>query len=198
MPGMEEVLDYWHHNAAEVLAEALEVSSNIEDAMKFIEASLSYSRNELLKLELLAMAISVVLAFGACTTGIWGMNLDTSFMHMPGAFYIVVIFLVVAGVAIMIGSLAGYKHTRNKYAIKAASFGNNHFFRSIGDDSYVLSLGNLSEDGTLPEEGLQTLLRDLKAAELPTMGRNLRERSLSVASPRHRSRRNSDSGWHDA
>eukprot|EP00929_Paragymnodinium_shiwhaense_P000117 TRINITY_DN10031_c0_g1_i1.p1 TRINITY_DN10031_c0_g1~~TRINITY_DN10031_c0_g1_i1.p1 ORF type:complete len:594 (+),score=77.43 TRINITY_DN10031_c0_g1_i1:103-1782(+) len=169
LPGLEEVLDYWHHNAAEVLAEATEVSSNIEDAMKFIEAALSYSRNELLKLELLAMAISVALAFGAVVSGIWGMNLHTDFMDMHGAFYWVVIFIVVVAIILLAVSIGLFKNTRNKYAIKAASFGNNQFFRAIGEDGYVLSLGNSSEDGALPEEALQKLLRDLKEPALPAL-----------------------------
>eukprot|EP00929_Paragymnodinium_shiwhaense_P051340 TRINITY_DN25850_c0_g1_i2.p1 TRINITY_DN25850_c0_g1~~TRINITY_DN25850_c0_g1_i2.p1 ORF type:complete len:585 (+),score=72.82 TRINITY_DN25850_c0_g1_i2:83-1837(+) len=181
LPGLEEVLDYWHHNASEVLAEAVEVSSNIEDAMKFIEASLSYSRNELLKLELLAMAISVVLAFGALVTGIWGMNLDVEFMHVEGAFWITVIFIFVVGFIILGISIGLFKNTRNKYAIKAASFGNNQFFRSIGEDGYVLALGNSCEDGALPDDALQKLLRDLKAPALPTLAS--RELRISAGAP---------------
>eukprot|EP00929_Paragymnodinium_shiwhaense_P051339 TRINITY_DN25850_c0_g1_i1.p1 TRINITY_DN25850_c0_g1~~TRINITY_DN25850_c0_g1_i1.p1 ORF type:complete len:554 (+),score=77.38 TRINITY_DN25850_c0_g1_i1:83-1744(+) len=181
LPGLEEVLDYWHHNASEVLAEAVEVSSNIEDAMKFIEASLSYSRNELLKLELLAMVISVVLAFGAVVTGIWGMNLDVEFMHVEGAFWITVIFIFVVGVIIFGISIGLFKNTRNKYAIKAASFGNNQFFRSIGEDGYVLALGNSCEDGALPDDALQKLLRDLKAPALPTLAS--RELRISSGAP---------------
>merc|ERR1712050_371834 len=74
---MEEMLEMWLHCAEEIMADAIEMSTNIEDATRFLQASMSYLRNRLLRLELLAMVVSVALGFGALVSGIFGMNLKS-------------------------------------------------------------------------------------------------------------------------
>merc|ERR1719330_307097 len=75
--GIEEIVETWAATAQEVMADAMEMSTNIDDAAQFAEASLSYLRTRLLRMELAAMIVSLALTFGAMVGGIFGMNLKS-------------------------------------------------------------------------------------------------------------------------
>eukprot|EP00929_Paragymnodinium_shiwhaense_P105165 TRINITY_DN70085_c0_g1_i1.p1 TRINITY_DN70085_c0_g1~~TRINITY_DN70085_c0_g1_i1.p1 ORF type:complete len:600 (-),score=59.55 TRINITY_DN70085_c0_g1_i1:14-1813(-) len=168
-----EMLDFWLHNASEIMADASEMGSSIEDATRFIESSLSYTRNELLTLELLALAITIVLGFGSFIVGIWGMNLDTSFMHVKGAFWMVLGFIAIVSAGMLNLAFRLFKRSFGKYELRAAQFGNNKFFRNIDDDAYLLSTAfaepEVADGFSLTDTAVHRLLRDLHAAELPVL-----------------------------
>eukprot|EP00929_Paragymnodinium_shiwhaense_P012900 TRINITY_DN12077_c0_g2_i1.p1 TRINITY_DN12077_c0_g2~~TRINITY_DN12077_c0_g2_i1.p1 ORF type:complete len:564 (-),score=131.31 TRINITY_DN12077_c0_g2_i1:179-1870(-) len=164
MSALEEMLDKWGHNAEEVMADAVEMNNIIEEATRFTEASLSYTRNELLKLELLATAISLSLAWGALIAGVWGMNFDTvtPIFQVEGGFWMATLSILLMGVASFLCARGCFKRSQTKYEASAVRFGNNRFFGSIGDDGYVLSLGASLEDGDCPQSVVDRLLEDLK------------------------------------
>jgi len=165
----EERLESWARNAEEVMSNAVEMNNLIEEATRFSEASMSYSRNELLRYELAAEAVSVALGFGALISGIWGMNFDTDMnqYNVTGAFWICVSFIIITCLIIVWTARAFYRRGVRSYDASCARFGNNIFFKSINDDDYVLSLGASIEDSHCPQSIVDKLLRDMKEPARP-------------------------------
>jgi hypothetical protein len=181
-PGsLEEVLDNWTHNAEEMMADATELSQSMDDAIRFLEASMSCMRNRLLTLELGTEVTALVFALGALVSGIFGMNLHTGIEDTPGYFFIVVFFIMGCGAMIVGFALWVIWRSKRHYQNHSARFGNNMFFRSFGDDVYILrDLGTrITESGTLPEDVLNRVLEDLRKPALPVQDSSSRRHRLS-------------------
>jgi len=181
---LEKVLDVWTRNAEELMADAEELSASMDDAIRFLEASMSCMRNRLLTLELVAEIAALVMALGALVSGVFGMNLKSGLEDAPGWFNSVVAGIILAGVLICV--VSGYLIQRSKqhYANHSARFGNNKFFKRFGDDAYILSLGRNVQDGHLHPETLQAALKDLATPECPNTFTNVSGGSLSAEVPR--------------
>lgn len=178
-PDLEEILDNWHNTAKEVMDDATELSSNTEDAMRFLDASMSCMRNRLLKLEYMVMVPTLAMTFGNLVAGIFGMNLDADndFWKIRNWFYYAVAFIIVSG--LMIGGFLLFlvQRSRNFYSNHSERFGNNVFFRRVGDDEYILSLigtGNepraisRGNSGVFDDGAIRSaVMNDLKAPALP-------------------------------
>jgi len=179
---LEQVLEHWHINAEEVLADAMEINCNIEDTMHFLEASMSCTRNKLLMFELITAGGTLALTIGALISGIFGMNLKTNLEEAQGAFVIAV--AVIAALALLVIFMSAYFISRSKrhYKENSAVFGNNQFFRSICKDDYVLNLCGGLEEGRLPTADEHAVLRDLSKTALP-------ENQISQSNIRRYSRR---------
>lgn len=163
---LEKVLDDWTHNAEELMADATELSTNMDDAIRFLEASMSCMRNRLLQLELGAEVATLAFALGALVSGIFGMNLTSGIEETPGYFVLVIVFIAVCGVLICSFSCFVVYRSKRHYHQHSARFGNNKFFRSFGDDAYILSLGCSVRDGALQGDALSRALKDLTEPEL--------------------------------
>lgn len=163
---LEDMLYNWSRTAEEVMAEATLMSAKIEDSMRFSDASMSCTRNQLLMFELWTNVATVAIGLGSLISGVFGMNLDNhGFDARPGMFYAVsagiglLMLLIVFACIFMVG------RSLRHYNDHAPRFGNNRFFRHIGDDAYVLSLSN-----SLPcDAGAQKrrLLQELSEKSLP-------------------------------
>jgi len=168
---LEDVLETWAFNAQEVLADAVELNANIEDATRFMEASMSYSRTSLLRLELIAMVVGLAFAFGALVSGIFGMNLKTPLFDEPpetGYFNMAVGGIGTAGFLIVFVSWMLFQRGKRHYRKYCERFGRNEFFRRIEDDEYVLQLSTLQgPDGTMSPAAFDRVLRDLKTPAPP-------------------------------
>merc|ERR1719189_726109 len=176
--GIEEILETWAATAQEVMADASELSTNIDDAAHFAEASLSYLRTRLLRMELAAMIVSLALTFGAMVGGIFGMNLKSGLEEKDGMFVGVVASMIGVCVIIMLG--LGYLYIRGKrhYRANCARYGNNLFFHHIEDDAYVLR----SVDA-----GLEGIFQDLRTPAQLQPGAAARRPSNLLSSPPNRS-----------
>jgi len=163
--GFEELLETWAFNAQEVMSDAVEMNANIEDATRFMEASMSYSRTSLLRLELVAMVVGLAFAFGALVSGIFGMNLKSPIFDAPpedGYFNWAVIGIIVVGLLIVIVSFCLFQRGKRHYRRYCERFGRNEFFRRIEDDEYVLQLS--SSEG---QELHNRVWRDLRTPAPP-------------------------------
>lgn len=159
---LEEALYNWYHNAEEIMADAMEMSTKIEDSMRFTEASMSCTRNRLLKFELFTMIATVAMGMGALISGVFGMNLDNYGLDdTPGAFWSVVGVILFLMVLMICVSVRMINRSQNHYQTHAPTYGNNKFFRSIDDDEYVL--GMPADDG----QKLERLLEELREPALP-------------------------------
>lgn len=141
-PEMEEILENWHNTAKEVLDDAVELTANIEDVMRFLEASMSCMRNRLLKLEYYVMVPTLALTCGNLIAGIFGMNLDPEapFWGYSGGFMWCLIAIGFLGIMIGGSMLYMVNRSRTFYQANSAKFGNNRFFKEVGRDDYILSL----------------------------------------------------------
>mmetsp|Transcript_2897 Transcript_2897/g.5164 ORF Transcript_2897/g.5164 Transcript_2897/m.5164 type:complete len:531 (+) Transcript_2897:58-1650(+) len=169
-PGIEEVLDSWTLTAEEVMADAAELGANIEDAIRFLEASMSCMRNRLLTLELGAEVAALVFSMGALISGIFGMNLTSGVEEEPYWFNSVVGLIIGLGVVISCVSLYIVYRSRSHYSKHSAQFGNNRFFRCFDDDDYILSFGVGVSNRELPHSALERALQDLTEPALPVRG----------------------------
>eukprot|EP00928_Gymnodinium_smaydae_P004451 TRINITY_DN11511_c0_g1_i2.p1 TRINITY_DN11511_c0_g1~~TRINITY_DN11511_c0_g1_i2.p1 ORF type:complete len:504 (+),score=94.60 TRINITY_DN11511_c0_g1_i2:81-1592(+) len=166
-PGLEEVLHNWAHNAEEIMADIAGIGVRIEDTMRFLEASMSCTRNQLLMFELWTMIATLSMAFGALVSGIFGMNIDSGVEHVNGLFIGMILFILAMGVIIAILSWIAISRSHSHYQAHSARFGNNKFFRSVGDDEYVLSLSEEFKNGHVNDDALNRLLRELQQPALP-------------------------------
>lgn len=98
---LDNVLDDWTHSVEELLADATELYVKIEDALWFLEASMSCTRNRLLQWQVITLIAMLVIAFGGMIAGIFGMNLVSGLEDRRGLFYWTVFF--VAGGGCIIG-----------------------------------------------------------------------------------------------
>lgn len=158
--GFEDLVETWAHNAQEVMADAIELSTNIDDAAHFSEASLSYLRTRLLLMELVAMTLTLAMTFGALVAGIFGMNLKSGLEDKNGWFVGVVVCVLAVSVAIVLSLFGLYRRGKIHYRSNCARYGNNMFFRHIEDDRYVLQaleggFGSILEDLQTPVAPLQ-------------------------------------------
>merc|ERR1712232_573423 len=167
----------WLDNVEELMADAVELTTNIEDATRFLETAMSFLRNRLLKLELTAMVITLALTFGALVSGIFGMNLKSGHEDEDGWFYWVVIGIVICSIVIMVASYMFYGASKWAAAAHGAVYENNIFCQGVGDDGYILELGSTfsPEHGTLPQTVLERIIRDSKtpASTFPQPTRQL-------------------------
>lgn len=167
---LEDALDNWSHDAEEMLAEAGELSMNVEDAIRFLEASMSCTRNRLLQFELCTEVAALSCSMGAMISGIFGMNLQSGVELEPGWFHgTVVVIVFMAGTIALVAAAIVYRSKRH-YSVHGARFGNNKFFRSFGDDRYILGLAGResgSSGVTVPESSVGRVLKDLKEPALP-------------------------------
>lgn len=148
----EELLEAWHHNAKEVLDDATELVSNLADTMSFIESSLNCYQNRLMRLDYTVMVPTMALTFWNLVAAIFGMNLDGGGADPddgPAQFWLdkgyfegaQIICLVICSVICAI-LLRSVHQSRNFYKANSTKFGNNQFFRKVGDDNYVLTLAS--------------------------------------------------------
>lgn len=169
--GFEELLETWALNAQEVMADAVEMNANIEDATRFMEASMSYSRTSLLRLELVAMVVGLAFAFGALVSGIFGMNLKSPIFEVDaseGLFNYAVLGIVVVGCLIVLISFCLFQRGKRHYRRYCERFGRNEFFRQIENDEYVLKLSTLqTADGNMSQAACEQVWRDLKTPAPP-------------------------------
>ncbi|CAK0798335.1 unnamed protein product [Prorocentrum cordatum] len=164
--GLEDCLHNWAHSAEEVMADACETNVTIEDTMRFLEASMSCTRNRLLMFEVWTMIATVAMGLGAMISGIFGMNLKSGLEDAPEMFDRVVLLIMLLAFLIVTVSV-GFISGQRKYQNHAARFGNNRFFKSIADDEYVLSLCSRPGGSALPEVQLDDVLRELRCPALP-------------------------------
>lgn len=169
---LEEALYNWYHNAEEIMSDAVEMCQRIEDSLRFAEASMSCTRNRLLKFELWTMIATVAFGVGALISGVFGMNLDNyGLNNAPGAFWHVC--LIITGLIGLITFVSWYAINRSQshYHTHAPKFGNNRFFREINEDSYVLALcGELPSGDACSACGKKRILQELEAKCLPLGG----------------------------
>lgn len=189
-PDLEEILDNWHNTAKEVMDDAAELTSNTEDAMRFLDASMSCMRNRLLKLEYMVMVPTLAMTFGNLIAGIFGMNLDADnpFWLYDNWFFYAVGFIVISGLIIGSVLLALVQRSRNFYSNHSERFGNNVFFRRVHDDEYILSListaneprATAQDNSAVFDDGAirSAVLQDLKSPALP-----VRRHSSSTSIP---------------
>jgi magnesium transporter len=168
--GLEDCLHNWVHSAEEVMADACETNVAIEDTMRFLEASMSCTRNRLLMFEVWTMIATVAMGLGAMISGIFGMNLKSGLEEAPEKFSQVVMLIMVLAFLIITVSVGFIVFSQRKYQANAARFGNNRFFKSIADDEYVLSLCSRPDGSVLPEVQLDHVLRELQCPALPLHG----------------------------
>lgn len=160
---LEEVLETWHDAAREVLDDVSELTSNVEDAMRFLESSMSCMRNRLLHIENAVMIATFSFTFGNLIAGIFGMNLNNTggFWNASNWFFACTVgFIAFSCVVISLCLMYWVYKSRHFYEANRAQFGNNKFFQQVGDDDYILSLGQRcarAEDVALRA----TVLRDL-------------------------------------
>lgn len=158
---LEETLDSWAHNAEELLSDASDTSSRIEDYVRFLEASLSCMRNRLLMFELWTMIITVALGFGALVSGIFGMNLASGLDQKPGLFWGVITAIFSMGILIAVVSIRVIGRSQHHYSSNSARFGNNKFFRNLHDDQYVLQLSQHLSNSEGSHSHVDRLMREL-------------------------------------
>jgi len=164
---LEQVLEHWHNNAQEILADAIAINGNIEDTMHFLEASMSCTRNRLLMFELITAGGTLAMTLGSLICGIFGMNLKTDLENTNGAFLITVIVIAVLALSVVLMSTYFITRSKRHYRANSAVFGNNKFFRSICKDDYVLNLCGRLEEGCLPSADVDAVFQDLSKTALP-------------------------------
>jgi len=165
--GLEDCLHNWVHSAEEVMADACETNVTIEDTMRFLEASMSCTRNRLLMFEVWTMIATVAMGLGAMISGIFGMNLKSGLEDAPDKFNQVVMLIMTLAFLIITVSVGFIVFSQRTYHYHAARFGNNRFFKSIADDEYVLSLCSGPDGSVLPEMQRDHVLQELRCPALP-------------------------------
>lgn len=148
---MEDILDDWAHSAGVLSKEALELSASLEEAIKFLDASMSCLRNRLLQFELIADVCGVALLPGTVISGIFGMNMGLPETLQAGTtdatwWYAIITLILVVGALISASALFVVRRGRREWSNNAAAYGNNKFFTSFGSNDYILRLVNGGHD----------------------------------------------------
>mmetsp|Transcript_8183 Transcript_8183/g.18297 ORF Transcript_8183/g.18297 Transcript_8183/m.18297 type:complete len:448 (+) Transcript_8183:49-1392(+) len=158
LPSMEVALSMndWGHSTHQLLTDAEETNQRIDDALRFLEASMSCARNRLLFFELWTDIFTVALGAGALVSGIFGMNLTSGLEQREGAFGGVLMGMVVGGLILVGILLLAVVRSKRYYELNRTRYGNNKFFSSISDDSYVLSFNSPEEVASSPRSTLST------------------------------------------
>lgn len=184
----EEIVDRWREDIEDVMVEAEQICKGVEDATRFLEASMSCMRNKLLWFELVAEGMMLAVGMGALISGIFGMNLTSGLENADGWFW------SVAGGIFLLGSMAVMitfwfiRRSKHYYSRHTARFGNNKFFRHVDDNLYVLKqyegVYNIDEsEDQLSKASLACLLRDLQEPSTsPSLQGSSTVASLSKAS----------------
>ncbi|CAK0809630.1 unnamed protein product [Prorocentrum cordatum] len=195
IPGeLEDALHNWQHSAEEVLADALDVSTRIADSMRFVEASMSCTRNRLIMFELWTAILTNVIGAGALISSIFGVNLSMGFETEPGIFNLVVLSIVGIGALTLVVSLHKVTRSQKHYLTTAPCSGTTGSSdASRRDDEYVLSLcADRAPDGSPPSVRLEKVALELREPALPAGAGGPRcpgPRRLSAASPASRAPR---------
>jgi len=167
---LDDILDIWSHSADELMGDVVELSRRIDDAMRFLDASLSCARNRLLIFEVMSQLVSVALDLGAMVSGIFGMNLTSGLENTRGMFLGVSLGIVIAGLGIVLLTWRRITKSWTHYTRHSARYGNNRFFRELPSDKYVMSLAANFEDGEISQTAFEQVLRDLQE---PALARTL-------------------------
>lgn len=185
----EEVIETWAHNTEEILAEAIDLAAKVEDATRFLEASLSYMRNRLLRFELGATCVSLAFAFGALVSGIFGMNLKSGLEDLTTPFWYVLCGMLLVGFSICYVGRYLYMQSKRHYLVHCDRYGDNAFFRQITNDAYILNLRSAapSPDGSISDATREQVMRDLRTPNLPMrqprVSRNCLSQEVSTWQP---------------
>uniref|UniRef100_A0A7S0AQL5 Uncharacterized protein n=1 Tax=Pyrodinium bahamense TaxID=73915 RepID=A0A7S0AQL5_9DINO len=120
----------------------------------------------MLTFELWTNIAMVATGIGALISGVFGMNLNNyGFDARPGMFYAVSVAIVALMLAFVVVSQYVVARSHRHYNDNAHRFGNNRFFRRIGDNEYVLALSaSLPTDST---PMLNMLTRELSERTAP-------------------------------
>mmetsp|Transcript_4274 Transcript_4274/g.9757 ORF Transcript_4274/g.9757 Transcript_4274/m.9757 type:complete len:498 (-) Transcript_4274:42-1535(-) len=168
-PYLEEALYNWSRNAEDIMLDAISLCGKIEDTMRFLEASMSCTRNQLLVFELWTMVATVAIGMGALISGVFGMNLNNyGFDSAPGQFYSATAAIFVLMLAVVLISMTTIIRSQNHYRKHSQEFGNNRFFQHIESDEYVLSLSSSLPNGACAK--LDRLLAELREPPLQESG----------------------------
>jgi magnesium transporter len=100
----ENLLEYYLQRCDSCHSEAERMLQNLRDLEESISVTLSARRYEVSKLELLISISTVALTVGGLITGIFGMNLKSTFEDSIVAFYLTT-FLIFSGSAAIFGAL---------------------------------------------------------------------------------------------
>jgi magnesium transporter len=163
---LDDILDIWSHSADELMGDVVELSRRIDDAMRFLDASLSCARNRLLIFEVMSQLVSVALDLGAMVSGIFGMNLTSGLEETPGMFIGVSVGIIVIGLVIVLFTWRRITKSWTHYTRHSARYGNNRFFRELGSDNYVMALAANFEDGEISQKAFDQVLQDLQEPAL--------------------------------
>jgi Mg2+ and Co2+ transporter CorA len=183
---LEDLLEPWLDNVEELMADAVELTTNIEDASRFLESAMSFLRNRLLKMELTVMVVTLALTFGALVSGIFGMNLKSGVSETDGGFFWVVAGIIVCSILIITSSYMFYGASKWAAAAHGAVYENNIFCQGVGDDDYILQLtSDFSAElgpelGSIPQTVLERILRDSRTPAPSTFDNS----SLASSLPR--------------
>jgi magnesium transporter len=163
---LDDILDIWSHSADELMGDIVELGRKIDDAMRFLDASLSCARNRLLIFEVMSQLVSVALGVGALVSGIFGMNLTSGLEETPGMFIGVSVGIIVIGLVIVLFTWRRITKSWTHYTRHSARYGNNRFFRELGSDNYVMALAANFEDGEISQKAFDQVLQDLQEPAL--------------------------------
>jgi len=170
---LDDVLDIWSHSADELMGDVVELTRMIDDAMRFLDASLSCARNRLLVFETMSQLVSVALSLGALVGGIFGMNLTSGLENVPGLFLAVSLGIIIAGLGIVLLTWRRITQSWHHYTRHSAQYGNNRFFRELGSDNYVMSLAENFEDGEISQKAFEQVVRDLQEPALARISNDI-------------------------
>merc|ERR1712137_83342 len=163
----EEILDRWGEDVEDVMVEAEQICKGVEDATRFLEASMSCMRNKLLWFELVAEGMMLAVGMGALISGIFGMNLTSGLENAHGWFWSVAGGIFLLGLLAVTITFWFIRRSKHYYSRNTARFGNNKFFRHVDDNLYVLKqyegvCSVRAPEDQLSEASVACLLRDLK------------------------------------
>jgi len=141
LPSMEVALSIndWGFCTQHLLVDAEDFNQRIDDALRFLEASMSCTRNRLLYFELWTTVATVVLGAGALVSGIFGMNVRTGLEDLQGAFDFILVSMLCMALFIVLALLWAIGRSKRHFERNRTCFGNNKFFTNIMDDSYVMT-----------------------------------------------------------
>jgi len=174
-----DLLHPWLDGIGEVVADVNELTDELEDTERFINASMNSARNRYLVLEIFVAIVSLSFSFGSVVSGIFGMNLVIPFGVDSGnndnglAFYFTIVCIVGASASI---NFAGYWYfIRSKPSErfgKLIKCQDSKFFQSFNNYDYLLDVAKTQEDADLSRR-LRASTPKVTPERVLTMGRSV-------------------------
>eukprot|EP00397_Hematodinium_sp_SG-2012_P013787 GEMP01014010.1.p1 GENE.GEMP01014010.1~~GEMP01014010.1.p1 ORF type:complete len:490 (+),score=91.14 GEMP01014010.1:397-1866(+) len=136
-----DLLHPWLDGVEELVADVHEVVNELEDTVKFMDASMNSTRNRYLVLELFVGIITLSLTFGSLVSGIFGMNLTSGLEDDGHSFYVALACMAVTCCAINFAGYWYFVRSRPSQRFgKLIKFGDTKFFQNFSNDKFLLNL----------------------------------------------------------